>query len=388
MARIAVVGAGMGGLAFASAMRNSKHQVRVYEQAQALNELGAGISLWANGTRLFDEMGIAARMAERACETEAAYFRNENGSVAALQLLARDNWYRGQYGHPYFGALRTDLQAALLESIGSGKITLNKQLVRLDDSDNEATLHWADGTTDTADLVVGADGIKSVAREAVNPTAGPVFTGNSAFRGLAKTADLTLLPEPRSFTDWMGDGKHVLNFPVGKDFAYTTIVVFMDGPEEWRHESWRIPAERAEIIGEFAGWHPAVGQLLEHVNLSERWGLFQVSPMASWHRGRTVLIGDAAHGMLPHHGQGAISSFEDAIALAHILNDASHAPLAERLARYEGERKARGERIQRASRRANACLHLPMGPEREERNETLNHLDQHYAWLHGYQCGV
>ncbi len=386
MARIAVVGAGMGGLAFAAAMRNSKHEVTVYEQAPELEELGAGISLWANGTRLFEEMGIADRMAEESCETEAAYFRNEDGSVAALQLLARENWYRKAYGHPYYGALRTDLQAAMLEVTGRDNIRLGKQLSRIDDSGSEATLHWADGTVDTADLVVGADGIKSVVRHAVDGSARPIFTGNSAFRGLAKTSELDLVPEPRSFTDWMGDGKHVLNLPVGQDFEYTTIVVFMDGPEKWEHDAWRIACNPAEILDQFKGWAPAVTQLLEHVNLSERWGLFQVSLMDSWHKGRTVLIGDAAHGMLPHHGQGAISSFEDAITLAHILNDESVSTMDEKLAIYERERKTRCELIQRSSRELNACLHLPAGPKRDKRSEVLNHLPEHFSWLHSHVC--
>jgi len=386
MAKIAVVGAGMGGLAFASAMRNSQHEVKVYEQASELAELGAGISLWANGTRLFEEMGIAERMASDACETDVAFFRDEDGAVAASQPLARDNWYRNAYGYPYYGALRTTLQSAMLDVIGVDNIQLGKQLVRIDDTGAQAEMHWADGSSDTADLIIGADGIKSIVRNAVDASARPIFTGNCAFRGRALTTDLHLLPEPHSFTDWMGDGKHVLNFPVGGDFKYTTIVVFLDGPETWEHEEWRIPADPAAIRKLFDGWHPAVSEMLEHVNLSERWGLFQVSPMQSWYKGRTVLIGDAAHGMLPHHGQGAISSFEDAITLAHILNDEKLVGMPEKLAVYEQERKSRGELIQRSSRELNACLHLPEGPARIKRAEVLSKLPEHFGWLHNHVC--
>ena len=386
MAKIAVVGAGMGGLAFASAMRNSKHEVKVYEQASELAELGAGISLWANGTRLFEEMGIKARMDAESCETDAAYFRNEDGGVVACQPLARDSWYRNAYGYPYYGALRTSLQSAMLDVIGLDNIKLGKQLERIDDSGAQAKMHWADGSVDTADLIIGADGIKSVVRKTVDASAHTIFTGNSAFRGRALTSDLHLLPEPHSFTDWMGDGKHLLNFPVGGDFKYTTIVVFVDGPQAWAHEDWRIPEDPLAIRKLFDGWHPAVLEMLEHVNLSERWGLFQVSPMASWYKGRTVLIGDAAHGMLPHHGQGAISSFEDAITLAHILNDDKVSGMPEKLVVYEQERKARGERIATSSRDLNACLHLPEGPGRTKRAEVLSHMSEHFSWLHEYVC--
>lgn len=388
MARIAVIGAGMGGLAFATAMRNSAHEVTVYEQAQELVELGAGISLWANGVRLFEEMGIAELMNRQSCETDAAYFRNEDGSVAALQPLARDNWYRKAYGHPYYGALRTDLQASMLKVLGQGSIRLGKQLVHIDDSGDEAKLHWADGTTDTADVVVGADGIKSAVRRFVDASAVPVYTGATAYRGLAKTAELDLLPEPQSFTDWMGHGQHVLNFPVGHGFEHTTIVVFVDQPGTWDAEAWRVSCDPAEVRAKFDGWHPAVAQLLEHVELGERWGLHQVTHMESWHRHRLVLIGDAAHGMLPHHGQGAISSFEDAIALAHVMNDASLPSVAEKLCAYEEERKDRGERIQKSSRELNACLHLPQGPLRQKRDARLNALSDRFSWLHDYVCGV
>ncbi len=386
MAKVAVVGAGMGGLAFASAMRGKTHEVTVYEQARELGELGAGISLWANGTRLFEEMGIAAAMAAKSCETEAAYFRNEDGTVAAEQPLGRGGWYRSQYGFPYYGAFRTDLQSALLDAVGHTEIRLNKQLVSLDDTGTEVRLGWADGTVDIADLVVGADGIRSLVRDAVCDTAKPVFTGNSAFRGLAKTSDLTLLPEPRSFTDWMGDGKHALNFPIGNNFEYTTIVVFMDGPETWDHAAWRVPCDPEAVRSGFGDWHPAVGQLLDHVNLAERWGLFQVSPMPSWYRGRVVIIGDAAHGMLPHHGQGAISSFEDAVFLAYVLNEAKLTTLEEKFQNYERERKPRGEKIQWESQLANDCLHLPKGPARGYRDALLNDLPGHFSWLHNYRC--
>jgi salicylate hydroxylase len=384
MKRIAVVGAGMGGLAFAAAMRNRDLEVVVYERAPQLIELGAGISLFANGTRLFEQLGIAQRMAELSNEPRRFYFRDEAGAVVAAQPLGSDDWYRKEYGAPYYGALRRDLQASLLSTVGRTHIKLGKQLIRLDDSGEEARLYWADGTIDTADLVVGADGIRSVVRSFISESAGVRFTGNSAFRGLARTSDLTLLPEPTSITDWMGDGKHILNFPVGSGYRYTTIVVFMDGPATWTHSEWRVTANPADVLPIFESWHPAARQLLQHVSFSERWGMFEVSPLQTWYRGRAVLLGDAAHGMMPHHGQGANTTFEDAIALANVLGDQSLPTLHEKLACYERERKARAERIQRVSRAANDCLHLPPGPERERRQHVLQSLPQQFAWMHSH----
>ena len=384
MKHIAVVGAGMGGLAFAAAMRNRDVEVTVYEQAPEIMELGAGISLFANGTRLFEELGIARSMADLSSEPHEFVFRNEDGDVAAVQPLGRGNWYRNEYGAPYYGALRRDLQSCLLRTVGRTKIHLGKQLVRFDDSEEQARLYWADGKVDTADLVVGADGIKSVVRRGVSESAGVRFTGNSAFRGLARTSELTLLPEPTSITDWMGDGKHILNFPVGKDHGYMTIVVFFDGPDAWTHNEWRVPANPSDSLAAFEGWHPATAQLLEHVNFAERWGMFEVNPLPAWHRGRAVLLGDAAHGMMPHHGQGANSTFEDAVALAKALGNEALPTLTEKLSSYERERKARAERIQRASRALNECLHRPPGPGRDRRRQVLQSLPKEFSWIHSH----
>jgi salicylate hydroxylase len=384
MKRIAVVGAGLGGLAFAAAMKSRDVEVAVYEQAAEIIDIGAGISLFANGTRLFEEFGIDRGMAELSCEPEGIYFRDEDGGVAAAQPLGRGNWYRNEYGAPYYGALRRDLQSCLLGAVGPTNIHLGKQLVRFDDSGAEAQLYWADGTQATADLVVGADGVRSVMRRWVSESASVQFTGNSAFRGLARTAALTMLPEPKSGTDWMGDGKHILNFPVGKDFAYTTIVVFMDGPEAWTHNEWRASANPSELLAQFEGWHPAARQLLEHVDLTQRWGMFEVNVLPSWHRGRAVLLGDAAHGMMPHHGQGANTTFEDAVSLANALGNDKLPTLDEKLARYERDRKDRAERIQRESRAVNECLHLPPGPGRERRQEQLQRLPEQLSWMHNH----
>jgi salicylate hydroxylase len=384
MKRIAVVGAGMGGLAFAAAMRSRDVEVTVYEQAPEIAELGAGISLFANGTRLFEELGIAGSMARMSSEPQEFHFRNEDGGVVAVQPLGRDNWYRNEYGAPYYGALRRDLQACLLRTVGRSNIQLGKQLLRCEDSGEEARLYWADGTQATADLVVGADGIKSVVRRWISESASVRFTGNSAFRGLARTSELTLLAEPRSITDWMGDGKHILSFPVGKDYSYTTIVVFMDGPEVWTHNEWRVSANPAELLAQFQRWHPAARELLEHVKFAERWGMFEVNPLPSWYRGRAVLLGDAAHGMMPHHGQGANTTFEDAVALANVLGDESLPSLEGKLSSYERERKARAEQIQRVSRATNDCLHLPPGPGRDHRQQMLRSLPQQFSWIHNH----
>jgi salicylate hydroxylase len=175
-----------------------------------------------------------------------------------------------------------------------------------------------------------------------------------------------------------------LNFPVGKNSEYTTIVVFFDGPETWTHNEWRVSADSAQMLSEFEGWHPAAGELLKHVNFTERWGLFEVNPLPTWHRGRVVLLGDAAHGMMPHHGQGANTTFEDAVALAKALGDESLPTLSEKLCSYERERKARAERIQQVSRAANECLHLPPGPGRARRQQLLQSLPERFSWIHSY----
>jgi salicylate hydroxylase len=223
-----------------------------------------------------------------------------------------------------------------------------------------------------------------VLRPCVTESVGLRFTGNSAFRGLVQTSELTLVPEPTSITDWMGDGKHILNFPVGKNYGYTTVVVFVDGPEVWTHNESKVFANPSDLLAEFKGWHPAAQQLLEHVNFAERWGMFEVSSLPTWYRGRAVLLGDAAHGMMPHHGQGANSTFEDAVALANALANKALPSLIDKLSSYERERKARVERIQQVSRATNDCLHLPPGRGRDRRQQMLQSLPQQFSWMHNH----
>jgi salicylate hydroxylase len=181
----------------------------------------------------------------------------------------------------------------------------------------------------------------------------------------------------------MGPGAHLLHYPVDGGSVINFLAV-IEGPQQWTAPAWMAPAEPGAHLVRFAGWHPAVTEMLSAVPQSARWALFARRPPFRWHRGPVVLLGDAAHAMLPHHGQGANQTIEDAAVLAAELAASADIPAA--LRRYAQRRRARTRKVQLMSWAASAALHLPDGPEARARNALLTHLPERLAWIHGHDA--
>ena len=161
----------------------------------------------------------------------------------------------------------------------------------------------------------------------------------------------------------------------------------VEGPAVWPHENkWVAEVEPNEAAAAFKGWHPAVTEMVSAVEHKVRWGLFSVRPLLHWFRGRALLMGDAAHGMLPHHGQGANTTIEDAITLAELLAGVSPGELNAVLARYQVMRRARTRKIQRSSRVTNDLLHLPDGPALAERDRRVSRFPEDFGWIHEFDA--
>jgi len=161
----------------------------------------------------------------------------------------------------------------------------------------------------------------------------------------------------------------------------------VEGPAVWPHENkWVAEVEPNEAAAAFKGWHPAVTEMVSAVEHKVRWGLFSVRPLLHWFRGRALLMGDAAHGMLPHHGQGANTTIEDAITLAELFAGASPGKLNAVLARYQVMRRARTRKIQRSSRVTNDLLHLPDGPALAERDRRVSRFPEDFGWIHEFNA--
>jgi salicylate hydroxylase len=209
----------------------------------------------------------------------------------------------------------------------------------------------------------------------------PLYSGTSGFRGLVPAERLPSLPDPGALMFWVGPGAHLLHYPIehGRLINFLAVV---EGPARWTAPAWMEAAAPGAHLEAFAGWHPAVTEMLTAVPQSPRWGLFTLPPLRRWSRGPVVLLGDAAHAMLPHQGQGANQAIEDAAVLAAELEGATDIPAA--LRRYADRRRARTRQVQAASWAASAALHLPDGPAARSRDTYLAQLPEHLAWIHGH----
>jgi len=374
---IAVIGAGIGGLTLGLALRQHGIDVQIFEQASELAEVGAAVALAANGTRILRELGLGdALEAVSAVPTELVYRHWADGRRLVAHPVGA--WYEQRFGAPFWGIHRAHLQRGLAQGWGTGGLHLGKTLVDLRVEGDVNVLGFADGSVVTAGLVVGADGIRSRVRKWVTDTE-PVYSGTSGFRGLVPRSAIPDFPDPDAVQFWMGPDAHLLHYAVGDAINFLAVV---EGPERWDAEGSVGSAAEGELVTAFRDWHPAVRQMVAAVPQSPRWGLFALPPLHCWSKDGVVLLGDAAHAMLPHHGQGANQTLEDAAVLADCLRDNADVPAA--LADYERRRRCRTRQVQRSSWVTSSLLHLPDGADATSRDARLRDLVDDFSWIHAY----
>ena len=384
--RIAVIGAGIGGLTLAIALRRHGISVNIYEQAAELREVGAAVALSANATRFFEQFGLAPQLASHWFEVSHLIFRDgRNGNIVGKHHVGAT--YRQRFGAPYVGIHRADLQAVLSAAVGPDSIRLRKRLVDIDDTGARAILRFDDDSTSEADLVVGADGARSFVRQWVLGYDDALYSGSSGFRGIVSMDTVPRLPDPTALQYWMGPGGHLLHYPMGNN--HINFLLVERHPTPWPKREWIMPTSEGEQLRHFAQWHPAVVEMITAKPISDRWGLFHRPPLGRWTKGRVTLMGDAAHQLAPHHGQGAGQSIEDAVVLAACLADSPRDALGAALERYERLRRGRTRKVQYASISAADVLHLPDGDNADRRNARLASLEgalHHLAWIHEFDA--
>jgi salicylate hydroxylase len=340
---VAIVGGGIGGLFAANALLAHGLRVSVYEQAAVLGEIGAGVFLTPNSVRHLQRIGLESAVEKAGARVgkDSHYFRHDGAPIAPVQVTDSAGW------NATFGMHRADLVALLAAVLPAGVVHTGRRCTGFAQDTRAAQLTFANGASAQADIVIAADGIHSELRPYVFPPSRPVFHGSVAYRGLVPHERIPHWPVER-WQMWLGTGKHFLAFPVraGRMINY---VGFVPADEEMK-ESWSAPGDPDLLRGEFAGWDPRIAELLRHVQTTFRWALYDREPLPTWTNGRLSLLGDAAHPMLPHLGQGANQSIEDGMALATILAraDRSSAPAA--LAAYERLRRERVAQVQRGAR--------------------------------------
>lgn len=339
---IAVVGAGIAGLATAATLQRTGVDVRVIEQARGLGEVGAGVSLTPNALRVLDGLDLMGPLDRTAVSLD-------QGMVLYAQDGRRIGGASAVRGGGGRNVHRADLIDTFASALRRGTIDLGRRAVTAIDLGDAVELRFADGGAERFDGVIGADGIHSIVRDGVVASAAPpVFSGMIAYRGLVPTTKLPWWPLDQA-TMYVGEGRHFLVFPV-RGGSLLNFVAFVAADAEMA-ESWSAPGDPHRLAEEFADWAQPVRDFVAAVDSTFRWGLYDREPLERWTRGRLALAGDAAHAMLPHAGQGANQSIEDAAALGVALAGRGPAEVPAAFAEYDLARRPRGSFVQLFARR-------------------------------------
>jgi len=381
--RVAIIGGGIGGLSLGIALREQGIQAEVFEQATELGEIGAAIALSANSLREFARLGLVDELAaESTIPTELIFRRWQNGERIAVHPVCKNNWYEKRFGAPYLGIHRADLQKVLAGTFGTQNLRLGCRLVNLIEERDSVVLEFANGQVEHADIVVGADGVNSTVRRWVTGADDTRYSGTSGFRGVVPVENLPSLPDPQAIQFWLGPDAHVLHYAIGGKGDAVNFLAVLRKPTVWLHPTKVVEVNADLPVSSFHGWHPAITEMIKAAGNPASWALFTVRPLLRWFRGRVVVLGDAAHGMLPHHGQGANTSIEDAFVLAALLATTDD-PVAA-LWRYQALRRGRTRAIQRSSWVTGSLFHVPDGPMAEARDRKLATIPQDLGWIHEY----
>ncbi|GIG30749.1 monooxygenase [Cellulomonas marina] len=341
-----VIGAGMGGLSAGIALRRAGLEVEVYEQVVENRPVGAAISVWSNGVKCLNHLGLGHRVAELGGQMDHMAYRDGfTGEDMCRFSLAPVTEQTGQRPYP---VARAELQAMLMEELGAEHLRMGRRMVGIDDDGLRVTATFEDGSTATGDLLVGADGARSRTREYV--LGRPVerrYAGYVNFNGLVEVDEA--VGPPDQWTTYVGDGKRVSVMPVAGGRFY----FFFDVPLPAG-----LPYERSrarEVLSEhFAGWAPPVHRLIRALDpqRTNRVEIHDLDPLPTWTRGRVALLGDAGHSTTPDIGQGGCSAMEDAVVLAMALQT-NTISVEDSLRRYQERRAGRaGELVLRARRRS------------------------------------
>jgi salicylate hydroxylase len=345
--KILISGAGIGGLTAALALLRRGFDVEVYEQTAALGEIGAGFQVGANGAHVLFDLGLEEQLKAVYALPAGKEVRLWNtGQSWKLFDLGATSVER--YGYPYFMIHRADMHAILVDAVRALKpdaIHLGKPAIGCDQTASSATLKFADGSSASGDVVVGADGVHSALRHALWGDSKPSFTGLVAWRGLIPAERLPERLRRPVGVNWIGPGGHIVHYLLrrGELFNFVAVVERSD----WTVESWTERGSAEECARDFQGWNEDVQTIIGQLDQPYKWALLGREPMARWSQGRITLLGDACHPTLPFLAQGAGMALEDGLILARCLERFADAPTA--LQRYEQARLERTSRVVRGS---------------------------------------
>jgi salicylate hydroxylase len=364
---VLIAGGGIGGITALLALRQRGIAAELFEQAAAFGQVGAGLQVSCNATRVLRMLGLGDALARVAYYPEGRDYRAwDNGDRLYYTPLGKRA--EAHFGAPYYTAHRADLLDVLLGGLGTESFHLGSRIERFDQDDDSVTITLADGSTATGDILIGADGIHSTVRGQMFGKELPRYTGNVAWRGLVPAARVAHLDVAEVAGVWMGPNRSIVQYYIaaGKTFNWIGI----SRSEQPARESWLAEGRIEDALAEYAGWHNTIRTIIAATPRVLRQALYDREPLPDWRIGRVVLLGDAAHPMMPFYAQGAAQSIEDAYVLAGCLAATPDAPVAA-LERYVKLRQPRTAWMQGLSRREEELYQMADAVEVAERNARM-----------------
>ncbi|MEP2990524.1 MAG: FAD-dependent monooxygenase [Parasphingorhabdus sp.] len=346
--KVLVIGAGLGGLTAAIAMRKQGIEVEVHEAASKLEETGAGLTLGLGAQHVFRALELQAAVAAKACPAGTLPFLHyQNAGVLMGDFDHGDGSADDGDADIVRHIYRADLQSVLIDTLKEldGAIFTGHELIEIDDSGDQAIAKFANGESTAGDLIVGADGVRSSVRAILHPSDQPRFTDHVAYRFLVPMADARPFMELGRSAIFIGPQRTFNRYTMCQG-EVVNCAGLVETPEPVP-EGWSIGANQSELAEAFSGWHPDVLGLIGHASQIIKWGLYDRKPLDRWSNGRVTMLGDAAHAMLPFLGMGAAMAIEDGYILAKTLG--LEPDISSALTRYETARKPRTEQVHAAS---------------------------------------
>ncbi|MEX5729397.1 salicylate hydroxylase [Rhodovulum iodosum] len=350
--KITILGAGIAGLCAATAMARRGADVTVLEKSEAIREVGAGLQISPNGVAVLRALGLERGLGESAVRADAVVLRDHREGREVMRLDLTRNAY------PYYLVHRADLIALLAEAARAAGVSIRllHEITRLELDPGGARLTTAQGAKLQADLLVGADGLHSVVRSALNSHARPFFTGQVAWRAVVRADG----PVPPFAINHIGPNRHLVHYPLRG--GQSVNIVAVEERSAWTEEGWNHPDDPANLRAAFAEFPPELRALLDRVEEVYLWGLFRHRVAETWYKGPAAIMGDAAHPTLPFLAQGANMALEDAWVLTEAL--ARYDTMEMALAAYQAARRPRTERVVEAASRNAWAYHISAPPIR------------------------
>jgi 2-polyprenyl-6-methoxyphenol hydroxylase-like FAD-dependent oxidoreductase len=364
---IAVIGAGMGGLAAAGTLRMAGFDVQVYEQAPHFERIGAGIQMMPNSMKVLRRLGIEERLRKTSFMPYSHLNRVWDTGEVMRELPMPETLFQA----PYLCMHRADLHSALASVLPPESILLNKKLIGVDQKGGQVILSFADGTKVTADAMIGADGVHSVVRDIIVGPDEPLHKGRIAYRSNFSSALLKGRDIGPSRTKWWGPDRHIVIYYTKIDRSEIYFVTSVPEPAAWiTRESWSAKGDVKELCAEYEGFHADVRAVLEACPDCHKWAILEREPLPRWSDGNVALLGDACHPMTPYMAQGAAAAIEDAAILARCFEQTRGEDIPGALQMYEANRKPRTSRIQAIS----------------SANTWMKGGTEDTSWLYGYDA--